>query len=234
VTGNHNGVIATGGRASYLAIEARMGAEGEFATGDMAAACTNPGAKPTFYSMFFRNAGRLPVYDPTRPLAASIQACPYRWLAAKCSRTVTVGGISYTANRGAPPCTGLGGGDEMALENVPDPNPNQQTPPNGFVAMPRTTGSGTTFRIRIWGKVCEDRPGGTGCRLFRSNNGIDSDGGGLTCVRAHRFGYTATFAPGPDCGPPEWPTGQMKTAYMNGDMRYPPYARWCEFTVTAD
>jgi len=173
--------------------------------------------------MFFRNSGRLPVYDPSRPLAASIQACPYRWQAAQCSRTITVGGISYTANRGYPPCSG-GGQDATS----------QQTAPSDFVAMPRTTGSGSTFRIRIWGKVCEDRPGGTGCRLFRSNNGIDSDGGGLTCVRAHRFGYTATFAPGPDCGPPEWPTGQMKTAYMNGDMRYPPYARWCEFTVTAD
>jgi len=24
----------------------------------------------------------------------------------------------------------------------------------------------------------------------------------------------------------------MKTAYMNGDMRFPPYARWCDFAVT--
>jgi len=157
------------------------------------------------------------VYDPSRPLAASIQACPYRWQAAKCSRTVTVGGISHTANRGYPAC-----GDNT-----------QQTDPGGFVAMPRTTGSGATFRIRIWGKVCEDRLGGTGCRLFR-NGGIDSAGSGLTCLRAHRFGYAATFAPGPNCGPPEWPTGQMRTAYMNGDTRYPPYARWCDFTVTAN
>jgi len=194
VSGDHNGVIATGGRATYLAIEALGGFDAEFAMGNKAMACADPGAKPTFHSMFFRNSGRLPVYDPSRPLAASIQACPYRWQAAKCSRTVTVGGISYTANRGYPPCSG-GGQDATS----------QQTAPSDFVAMPRTTGSGSTFRIRIWGKVCEDNPGGTGCHLFRKGGG-DNAGVGLSCVRAHRFGYAATFAPGANCGPPERPT----------------------------
>jgi len=129
--------------------------------------------------MFFRNSGQLPVYDPSRPLEASIQACPYRWIAAKCSRTITIGGISYTANRGSPPCSG-----DFNLNEDNDPA-NQQTAPTGFRTMPRTKATGT-FRIRIYGKVCEDRPGGTGCRLFRPD-GIDNAGSGFTCVRAlHR------------------------------------------------
>jgi len=171
----------------------------------------------------------LPVFDPTRSLSASIQACDYRWIAPKCSRTVNLGMLgTYTANRGYPPC-----GD-----NTQQSDPHRFENQNGrqvltgdLTRIPRTKATGT-FRIRIYGKVCEDRPGGAPCALFREG-GIDDHGGGPSCARAHRFGYTATSAPGPDCGPPEWPTGQMRTAYENGDMRYPPYARWCDFTVTA-
>jgi len=67
------------------------GAEGVFKTGSGATACVNPGKQPTFYSMHLRAGGNRPNYNPGMPLAASIKACPYRWLAAKCSRTITIG-----------------------------------------------------------------------------------------------------------------------------------------------
>jgi len=56
---------------------------------------------------------------------------------------------------------------------------------------------------------------------------------GISCNDAHRRGYTATFVPGPNCGPPTWPSQALETVYNNGDSRFPPYAEWCDFTVTA-
>jgi len=214
VFGNHNGVVAVGGRSTYPAMEI-LDSSVQLVRGNTEAACTNPGAR--FYSIHQRAGGTRAHYNPQGNLAASIKACHTYRGAARCSRTVDLGALgTYTANRGYPPC-----GDNT-----------QQTDPGGFVRVPRTPATGT-FNIRIYGKVCEDRPGGASCVMFRKD-GVDEHSGGLTCIRAHRFGYTATFAPGGNCGPPEWPTGQMRTAWNNGDTRYPPYARWCDFTVKAN
>ncbi len=165
VTGNHTAVIGnTSG--TRLQVQGMPGGTADFVRGGKNN-CVAGSTKPQFYSEFSF------VYEHTQPLGMTIKACPYRWLAPKCSRTISIGGISYTANRGAPPC-----GDNT-----------QQTDPGGFTVMPRTTGvpDGSTFN---------------------------------------------TFAPGPNCAPPEWPTKPNKDAYMGGDERFPPYARWCDFTVT--
>jgi len=123
-------------------------------------------------------------------------------------------GISYTANRGSPAC-----GDNT-----------QQTDPGGFVAMPRTTSSGATFNIRIYGKLCRDNR--HRCAQFRPGGAIGDIGGSfVNCAHANIWGYTATFAPAANCGPPEWPTNQLRDAYNGGDMRYLPYVRWCDFAV---
>jgi len=228
----HNGIISKGSDTeSYLVITGLSG-EGELVTGTTEeAACGTPGMKPRFYSTDNR-AGRIRLI-PDQPLGTSIEACPYRWLAARCSRTITIAGISYTANRGYPPCTGIGGGDEVARENVPDPNPNQQTDPGGFVAMPRTTGSGTTFKIRVYGKLCIRGDQLQNCIQFETGNRRRTVGIGITCSDVHRRGYTATFAPGPNCGPPTWPTAALNRVYMHGGTRYAPYAGWCDCTVRA-
>jgi len=94
--------------------------------------------------------------------------------------------------------------------------------------MPRTTAtdSPTTFNIRIYGKLCRDS--GHRCAQFQPGGAIGDIGGGfVNCAHANRFGYMA------NCSPPEWPTNQLRDAYNGGDMRFPPYARWCDFTVTA-
>jgi len=107
------------------------------------------------------------------------------------------------------------------------------TDPGGFTVMPRTTGvpDGSTFNIRIYGKLCTDQTR-QHCRKFRPDGSTEGVGASFSCIRAHLHGYTATFAPGPNCAPPEWPTKPNKDAYMGGDERFPPYARWCDFTVT--
>ena len=227
VTGDQYAVTAVS-REDFLAIEPVSGPDGEFQLGNQAAACRNSGAKPTFYASFFRNAGKTPVYDPRAPLALSIKACSYRWIAPKCSRSVTFMDKTFTANRGYPPCTE----DTTPLtgEYTGD-TPRQQTDPGGFVARPRTTVSNSTFKIRIYGKVCRDQSIGQ-CVLFRRGN-MDVSGGGISCVQAQRYGYFATFSPAANCGPPQWPTIAMRDAYNNGDTRFPPYAEWCDFTVDA-
>jgi len=177
--------------------------------------CVEGSPRPQFYSTTFGG-----VYEHTQPLGMSIKPCPYRWLAPKCSRTVNLGVLgTYTANKGAPPC-----GDNT-----------QQTDPGGFTVMPRTTGvpDGTTFNIRVYGKLCSEQGQSIHhCRKFLPSGGTEGVGASFSCLRAHLHGYTATFAPGPNCSEPEWPTQQNKDAYMAGDERYLPYARWCDFTVT--
>ncbi len=228
----HNAIISKGSDTeSYLVIDGQIGSEAELVSETTEqAACSTPGMKPKFYSTNNR-AGRIRLI-PNMPLSASIKACPYRWLAAKCSRTITIGGISYTANRGYPPCTGIGGGDEVAAENVPDPNPNQQVDPGGFTAMPRTTASGATLKIRVYGKLCIRGNQLQNCTQFETGNRRRPVGIGVTCSDVHRRGYTATFVPGPNCGPPKWPSAQLKKAYNNGDSRFQPYSEWYDFTVT--
>jgi len=212
VTGNHAAVTGnTSG--TRLQIRGRPGGTADFLwQGENA--CVEGSPRPQFYSTFNR------VFEHTDHLIGNtmhgIKACPHRWLAPKCSRTVNLGVLgTYTANKGAPPC-----GDNT-----------QQTDPGGFQVMPRTTGvpDGTTFNIRVYGKLCTDQQS-QNCRKFLPGGGTEGVGSDFICNRANRHGYTATFAPGPNCGPPEWPTQQNKDA--NNNMKYPPYARWCEFTVT--
>jgi len=210
VTGNHAAVTgnASGQR---LQIRGRPGGTADFLLGGESA-CVAGSMKPQFYSTLGR------VYEHTEPLVNTIKACPHRWLAPKCERTVTIPMLgTFTANKGAPPC-----GDNT-----------QQTAPDGFKVMPRTTGvpGGTTFNIRIYGKLCTDQ-NFQNCRKFLPGGGTENIRAGFDCRRANLHGYTATFAPGPNCSEPEWPTKQNKDAYMAGDDRYLPYARWCDFTVT--
>jgi len=212
VTGNHTAVIGnTSG--TRLQVQGMPGGTADFVRGGKNK-CVEGSMKPQFYSTFGF------VYEHTQPLGMTIKACPYRWLAPKCSRTVSIGALgTYTANSGYPPC-----GDNT-----------QQTDPGGFTVMPRTTGvpDGTTFNIRIYGKLCTDQTR-QHCRKFLPGGGTEGVGASFSCIRAHLHGYTATFAPGPNCSPPEWPTKPNKDAYMGGDERFPPYARWCDFTVTAN
>jgi len=97
--------------------------------------------------------------------------------------------------------------------------------------MDRTTGSGVALKIRVYGKLCIRGNQLQNCTQFETGNRRRTVGIGVTCSDVHRRGYTATFVPGPDCGSPTWPTQALKRAYMNGDMRYKPYAEWCDFTV---
>jgi len=213
VMGNHPAVT---GSNSGERLQIR-GRPSDMATADFVwggkSACVAGSTRPQFYSTFGR------VYEHTQPLGMTIKACPYRWLAPKCSRTVNLGVLgTYTANRGAPPC-----GDNT-----------QQTDPGGFTVMPRTTGvpDGTTFNIRVYGKLCSEQDKTHHCLKFLPSGSTEGVGASFSCIRAHLHGYTATFAPGPNCGPPEWPTDQNRKAWMDGDKRFPPYARWCDFTVT--
>jgi len=212
--------------------------EGVFKAGNMATACADSYSSPKFYNNpdYLRSGGSRPNYNPSMPFAASIKACTYRWLAAKCSRTVTrtiLGEtISFTANRGYPPCPGEG--SEPTRQTDPhtfEEQNGRQVPTSDLTRMPRTTASGATFNIRIYGKLCRDN--GHNCAQFRPGGATGMIGSTFRCVHANRFGYTATFAPASNCGPPEWPTSQLRDAYNNGDSRFPPYARWCDFTVEA-
>jgi len=236
VTGNHSAVTgnASGER---LQIRGRPGGTADFLwQGESACVAGSP--RPQFYSKLGR------VYEHTQALnnmTGGIAACPWRWLAPKCSRTATVMldddgdentpkvPVTHTANPGAPPC-----GDNT-----------QQTDPHTFAGAmriltnaltptPRATGvpQGTTFNIRIYGKLCTDQQNFQNCRKFLPGGGTEGIRSSFSCVRANLHGYTATFAPGPNCGPPEWPTDQNRDAWNNGDKRFPPYARWCDFTVT--
>jgi len=243
VTGNHSAVTGnTSG--TRLQIRGMMGGTAEFLwRGE--SACVAGSMKPQFYSTLGR------VYEHTQPLGNTIKACPHRWLAPKCSRTITIAGISYTANKGYPSCTGGfnltadndpanqqidtsrdEGGNPIAAEHQNDDG-YQVLDPSTVTPTPRATGvpTGTTLTIRIYGKLCTDQQS-QHCRKFLPGGGTEGVGSNFSCTRANRHGYTATFAPGPNCGPPEWPTDQNRDAWNNGDDRFPPYARWCDFTVT--
>ncbi len=80
--------------------------------------------------------------------------------------------------------------------------------------------TGGTFTLRIWGNVC--LRGGRTCRSLK-------DGAGQTLLTpdvVNGFGYQATFAPGPNCGPARWPSPEWEAA--GG----PPYAEWCDVEVS--
>ncbi len=120
-------------------------------------------------------------YTHGMPIA---KACTYLGQP-KCSRTVTVRGRTYTANRGSPACP---------------PNPQQGT---DNVPTGRHIPSTGMFTVRIWGKVCYTA--NSSCLPAREP--IPANG-----VRNINLnGYFATFkGGGKNCGPPIWPTPEMK------------------------
>ena len=122
-------------------------------------------------------------YTHGQPIAT---ACTY-WGRPKCSRTVTVRGRTYTANRGSTPCP---------------PNPQQ-----GADNVPTGTRIAHTgmFTVRIWGKLCVS---GSGlCQPAREP--IPA----ADVAPINTGGYIATFkGGGNNCGPTIWPTPEMRAA----------------------
>ena len=148
-------------------------------------------------------------YSHSQPIA---RACP-TWGPAKCARSVTVRGRTFTANRGYPPCP-AGGAPALgdAADDIPDSRQELRA---------RSGTSGTAngiFRVRVWGNFCY-AAGGV-CRSLKT-----IDGTILTSSLVSRYGYAATFRPGLNCGPARWPTPEMQAA--GG----PVYAEWCDVTV---
>jgi len=100
VTGNHSAVtgMASG---THLQIQGMPGGTADFVRKNMMQACAEVSTRPQLYSTLDAR-----VYEHTQPLSMAIKACPHRWLAPKCSRTVNLGVLgTYTANKGYPPCS---------------------------------------------------------------------------------------------------------------------------------
>ncbi len=122
-------------------------------------------------------------YTHGMPIA---KACTYLGQP-KCSRTVTVRGRTYTANRGSPACP---------------PNPQQGT---DNVPTGRHIPSTGMFTVRIWGKVCFS----LNSRCLPAREPIPSG----NVANFNISGYFATFKGGGDnCGPPIWPTPEAREA----------------------
>ena len=194
------------GVSQYLTIEALPGPDATtFGVGSSSHCAQTPGASG---GVAFHNARG--TYSRGQPIAT---ACP-TWTSPKCSRSVTFMGRTFTANRGYPPCTG----DTTSLTGEYTGNtPEQQTDPDTFTPIDRTPSNGI-FRVRIWGNFCSSA--GYICRSLKTIDEVT-----LTSDLVSRHGYAATFRPGPNCGPPRWPTPEMQAA--GG----PAYAEWCDVTV---
>ncbi len=120
-------------------------------------------------------------YTHGQPIAT---ACPH-WGQPRCSRTVTVRGRTYTANRGSPPCPP---NPQQGADNVPAGRP-----------IPHTG----MFTVRIWGKVCFSGSG------FCQSAGEPIPAGDVRPINGS--GYFATFkGGGNNCGPPIWPTPEAR------------------------
>ena len=120
-------------------------------------------------------------YTHGMPIA---EACTYLGQP-KCSRTVTVRGRTYTANRGSPPCPP---NPQQGADNVPT---GRHIPPTGM------------FTVRIWGKFCVSASGL--CAPARAPIPA-ADVGPINFG-----GYFATFkGGGNNCGPPIWPTPEAR------------------------
>ena len=180
----------------------------------------------------FYNA--LATYSRGQPIARACSA----WTAKKCSRTVTFMNVSYTANKGYPPCTGPT--TTVTNSNPNDPNltytentPQQQARdipedfPEDTTFIPTSTPtpraripSTGRFTVRIWGNFCYGRRGNIFCYSLKTvpEGILASDVAGFT-------GYAATFSPGYNCGPERWPTPKWRAAGV------PAYAEWCDVEV---
>jgi len=78
------------------------------------------------------------------------------------------------------------------------------------------------FTVRIYGRICA-RDGV--CTNFRPS-GVEHTGEfGCWLANSPGGGYSATFAPGPNCGPAKWPTKYLR------DIGGKPYSEWCDFVV---
>ncbi len=120
-------------------------------------------------------------YSHGQPIAT---ACTY-FGQPKCSRTVTVQGRTFTANRGSPPCPP---NPQQGADNVPT---GRHIPHTGM------------FTVRIWGKLCF-----SGSGLCQSA-GEPIPAGDVRPI--NDGGYFATFKGGGDnCGPPIWPTPEAR------------------------
>jgi len=80
------------------------------------------------------------------------------------------------------------------------------------------------FTVRIYGRICA---GNGDCTNFRPS-GVEHTGD-FHCAQVNSpgGGYSATFAPGPNCGPAKWPTKYLR------DIGGKPYSEWCDFVVDA-
>ncbi len=153
-------------------------------------------------------------YTGGEPIA---KACTYRGNP-KCSRTVRIRGLSYTANRGSPPCTG-----PLQDPNKPEDGPPQQGANN---VVPETyTPFRGMFTARVYGKVCLNGTVGGAPRCSQFGPGGTRVMAGQWLSHINQNGYRATFAPGKNCGPARWPTPEMRS------RGHPAYAEWCDFTV---
>ncbi len=203
------------GLVNNLKIEALPSDTGTTAFGvGSGSRCAYGGGNPDGQIVEFHNANG--TYSRGRPIA---EACRH-WGPAKCSRTVTVQGRSFTANRGYPRCPsswGTGGAPALgpAADDIPDSRQDLRARPGT-----RNTHKGI-FRVRIWGNICYLF--GRVCRSFNNASTqslLSYDKGYL-----NSSGYAATFRPASNCGPGRWPTPELQAAGA------PPYAEWCDVTV---
>jgi len=84
------------------------------------------------------------------------------------------------------------------------------------------------FTVRIYGKICDS--GGNNCRDLKPGAEL----GVFDCGQANGQGYSTTFAPGSNCGPRKWPSGELREAAERGRLSGDAargYAEWCDFTV---
>ncbi len=117
-------------------------------------------------------------YTHNQPIAT---ACTY-WGQPKCSRTVTVRGRTYTANRGSPSCD--------SMDNVP---------------MSTRIAHTGMFTVRIWGKVCYT----SNLVCLPAREPIPARGAGNINTNGYIATFKGG---GNNCGPAIWPTPEMRAA----------------------
>ncbi len=176
--------------------------------------CAYGGGNPDDPIVEFHNATG--TYSRGGPIA---KACRH-WGPAKCSRTVTVRGRSFTANAGYPRCPSSWGGNGApalgdAADDIPDSRQDIRARPGT-----RNTHKGI-FKVRVWGNFCLG--GGTICRSFKDDSTLRYLSNSSDFINS--YGYGATFRPAYNCGPARHATPQLAAAGA------PPFAEWCDVEV---